>query len=50
MGADLSIVSVGEAARTGDRAVRIPLVLGDAEGNTSTVALSIQLEPLMDED
>jgi hypothetical protein len=50
MGSDLSIVSVGEATRTGERAVRIPLVLGDGEGNTSTVALSIQLDPLMDED
>jgi signal recognition particle receptor subunit beta len=50
MGADLSIVSVGEAVRSGDRAIRIPLVLGDGEGNTSSLALSIQLEPLMDED
>ena len=34
----------------GERAVRVPLVLGDAEGNTSRVALTIQLDPLMDED
>jgi len=50
MGADLSIVSVGKATRSGERAVRVPLVLGDADGNTSTLLLTIQLDPLMDED
>jgi hypothetical protein len=50
VGADLSIVSVGIASRSGERAVRVPLVLGDAEGNTASVALTIQLDPLMDED
>jgi signal recognition particle receptor subunit beta len=50
VGPDLSIVSVGEATRSGERAVRVPLVLGDGEGNTSTVVLTIQLDPLMDED
>ena len=34
IGADLSIVSVGEAARSGERSVRVPLVLGDADGET----------------
>lgn len=49
VGADLSIVSVGEATRAGERSVRIPLVLGDGEGNTSTLALTIQLDPLTDD-
>ena len=30
IGTDLSIVSVGEATRSGERAVRVPLVLGDS--------------------
>ena len=34
LGRDLTIVSVGEATREGDRGVRIPLVLGDGEGET----------------
>jgi signal recognition particle receptor subunit beta len=50
MGPDLSIVSVGEAARSGERSVRVPLVLGDGDGNTSTLVLTIQLDPLMDEN
>ena len=50
IGTDLSIVAVGEASRSGERAVRVPLVLGDADGNTARVALTIQLDPPMDED
>jgi len=50
VGPDLSIVSVGQATRSGERAVRVPLVLGDGDGNTSTLVLTIQLDPLMDED
>jgi len=50
VGADLSIVSVGEATRSGERSVRVPLVLGDGEGNTSTLLLTIQLDPLTDEN
>jgi len=46
---DLTIVSVGEAARADDRSVRIPLVLGDAEGATSALVLTIRLDPLTDE-
>ena len=49
IGPDLSIVSVGTATRCDHRSVRIPLVLGDGDGNTSTVALTIQIEPLLDE-
>ncbi len=47
--ARLTIVSVGEAERVGDRAIRVPLVLGDAEGETSTLQLTIQLDPLVDD-
>jgi signal recognition particle receptor subunit beta len=50
MGPDLSVVSVGQATRSGERAVRIPLVLGDGDGGTSTLVLTIQLDPLLDED
>jgi hypothetical protein len=50
MGPDLSIVSVGQATRSGERAVRIPLVLGDGDGDTSTLVLTIQLDSLLDED
>ncbi len=50
IGRDLSIVSVGEAQRTGDRRLRVPLVLGDASGQTTSVALHIELEALVDED
>ena len=49
-GANLSIVSVGEAQRAGDRAVRIPLVLGDTDGQTTDVVLTIQIDPLLGEN
>ncbi len=49
LGSNLSIVSVGTATRAGDRSVRVPLVLGDGEGQTSTLILTIQLDPLIDE-
>lgn len=48
IGPDLTIVSVGHASRCGDRSVRIPLVLGDAEGGTSTLVLTIQLDTIPD--
>jgi signal recognition particle receptor subunit beta len=47
--ARLSIVSVGEATRADDRSIRVPLILGDGDGETSTVILTIRLDPLMDE-
>jgi signal recognition particle receptor subunit beta len=50
LGANLRIVSVGTASRDGERSVRIPLVLGDAEGETASIALTISLEPLLDND
>jgi signal recognition particle receptor subunit beta len=49
LGPDLSIVSVGQASRSGERSVRVPVVLGDSEGRTSTLVLTIQLDPLLDE-
>ena len=49
IGRDLCIVSVGEASRADERAVRIPLVLGDAEGETSTLVLTVRLDPVLDE-
>jgi len=48
IGADLRIVSVGDATRAGDRSVRLPLVLGNDEGETVTVGLTIALDPLLD--
>ena len=50
LGPDLTIVSVGEATRTGERSLRLPLVLGDPEGGTSTLVLSIQLDALIEDD
>jgi signal recognition particle receptor subunit beta len=46
---ELSIVSVGQATRADERSVRVPLVLGDADGETSTLVLTIRLDPLVDE-
>lgn len=48
IGADFRIVSVGDARRQNDRAIRVPLVLGNDEGETITLALTIQLDPLLD--
>ncbi len=50
IGSDLRIVSVGTATREGERVVRIPLVLGNADGESVTLAISIQLDPLLDDD
>jgi signal recognition particle receptor subunit beta len=49
IGRDLCIVSVGEATRADERSVRVPLVVGDAEGETSTLLLTVRLDPLLDE-
>ena len=46
---DLSIVSVGEATRADEHSVRLPIVLGDGEGATSTLVLTIRLDPLLEE-
>ncbi len=50
IGADLRIVSVGEARLTGERGLSVPIVLSNDEGETITLALSIQLDPLLDGD
>ena len=36
------------ATRTGRRAVQIPVVLGNPEGESVTLSLTIQLDPLLD--
>jgi signal recognition particle receptor subunit beta len=50
IGADLKVVSVGTASRAGHRGVQIPLVLGNDDGETVTLALTIQLDPLLEDD
>ncbi len=42
---EFSIASVGEATRSGERGVRIPLVVSDKSGRTSNLVLTIQLDP-----
>jgi hypothetical protein len=49
IGADLTIVSVGKATRADDRSVRIPLVLGDGTGGTSSVVLTVRIDALAPE-
>lgn len=49
IGADLKIVSVGTASRQGERGVRVPLVLGNDDGESVTLELSISLDPLLDD-
>ena len=48
IGPDLTIVSVGEAVRSGDRELVVPLVLGDATGQTSTLVLTLRLDALIE--
>ena len=48
--AGLHVVSVGTASKAGDRAVRLPVVLGNDAGESVTVALTISLDPLLDEE
>jgi signal recognition particle receptor subunit beta len=48
LGPDLRIVSVGTALAVDDRAVRVPLVLGNDDGETVSFALTVQLDPLLD--
>jgi hypothetical protein len=43
---ELSIVSVGAATRVDDRSVRVPLVVGDRDGETATLVLTIRLDGL----
>jgi len=46
---DLRIVSVGTATRQGQRSVRVPLVLGNDDGETVTLALTVALDPILDD-
>jgi signal recognition particle receptor subunit beta len=46
-GADLRIVSIGQASLESDGGVRLPLVLGDESGQTRTVVLSLKLDALL---
>ena len=43
---EFSIASVGEATRSGERGVRVPLVISDKGGRTSNLVLTIRLDPL----
>ena len=47
LGAELRIVSVGQASLVGDGGVQLPLVLGDQTGQTRTVVLSLRLDALV---
>ena len=49
LGADLSIFSVGKATQVGDRSVRVPLLLGDPDGATLRVSLTLKLDMFSDE-
>jgi len=46
--AEFSIASVGEATRSGERGVRVPLVVSDKAGRRSKLVLSIRLDPFVD--
>jgi hypothetical protein len=46
--ADFELISVGTATRSGPRSLRIPLVLGNPEGESVTLSLTLQLDPLLD--
>jgi signal recognition particle receptor subunit beta len=50
IGEDMRVLSVGTASRAGHRGVRLPIVLGNDEGETVTLALTIQLDPLLDDE
>ena len=49
LGPELTIASVGEATRCGERSVRVPLVVADKEGRSSTLILTISLDTLPNE-
>lgn len=48
LGPELSIASVGEATRCGDRAVQVPIVVADKEARSTTLILTISLDALQD--
>jgi signal recognition particle receptor subunit beta len=47
-GRDLRIVSVGQARLEPDGGVRLPLVLGDEDGQSSSIVLSLRLDALLE--
>jgi hypothetical protein len=47
LGASLRIVSVGRAAVDAEGALRLPLVLGDEEGRTRSLVLSLRLDSIV---
>ena len=49
LGAELRVVSVGEASVESDGNVRLPLVLGDESGRTRSLVLSLRLDAADDE-
>jgi hypothetical protein len=48
IGPDFEIVSAGQARLAGQRSVELPLVLGNPEGETVTLRLTVSLDPLLD--
>jgi trehalose/maltose hydrolase-like predicted phosphorylase len=48
--AEFAIASVGEATRSGDRSIRVPIVVADKQGRSSKLVLTIQLDPLLEGD
>ena len=47
LGANLRVVSVGQASLEADGGVRLPLVLGDESGQSRSVVLSLRLDALV---
>ncbi|MCG8592320.1 MAG: ADP-ribosylation factor-like protein [Proteobacteria bacterium] len=45
---DLRIVSVGQPVLDPPRGLRVPVVLGNSDGQTASLAITIQLDPLLD--
>ena len=50
LGPELSIASVGVATRSGERGIRVPIVVSDKDGRTSALVLTVQLDPLLEEN
>ncbi|MAI77864.1 MAG: hypothetical protein CL917_02885 [Deltaproteobacteria bacterium] len=46
---DLKIISVGTASKSGVRGVSVPIVLGNDDGESVSLALTISLDPILDE-
>ncbi len=48
--AEFTIASVGEATRSGDRGIRIPVLVADKVSRRSKLVLTIQLDPFLEGD